>query len=223
VTRMVRGGLLVALEGVDGSGKSTLQRGLARKYRALGLRVATFREPTDRSLGKLAQELGRTDPWASGMLFTLDRLLGRDALERAVASHDLVLMDRSFYSTLAYQGSALGAGGTARMRRLQSSATVRPDRVVLLRVAPRLALRRVSVRGAPRAPLERLRTLSRVDRAYQAMAHRPDWLMVDGSAPPREVAETVQRALDRWLRRAGASGHPRRYSSGAVSGRRSRR
>ncbi|HEY6238634.1 MAG TPA: AAA family ATPase, partial [Thermoplasmata archaeon] len=95
-------GALVALEGVDGAGKSTLQRALARRLRANGWRVALWREPVRPSLGRRAQALGPTDPLGAAVGFTLDRMLGRAELERRLDHHDVVLCDRSYFSTIAY-------------------------------------------------------------------------------------------------------------------------
>ncbi len=102
-----RAGVLVAIEGIDGVGKSTLQRALAARLRREGFVVGLWHEPTDARLGHRAQLAGTSDPWTAAMFFTLDRALARPRLERLITRSDVVLADRSFYSTLAYQGSAL--------------------------------------------------------------------------------------------------------------------
>ncbi|MCI4330425.1 MAG: dTMP kinase [Thermoplasmata archaeon] len=203
-------GVLIALEGIDGSGKSTLQRRLVRRWRNRTWTVATRREPSDPDLGRLAQQLAPKDPWASAMVFTLDRLIARPKLDTALAEHDVVLTDRTFYSTLAYQGSAVPAGVAARMHRLQRGVTVVPDRVVLLHLSPDEALKRVGARGRGRAPLERRRTLSRVDRAYRRLALEHRWLVVDGSRPAEFVAAEVDSALAPWIERRRARARPGR-------------
>jgi dTMP kinase len=217
VTAASRSGRLVALEGIDGSGKSTLQRRLAKRWRSRGLIVATIREPSDVALGRLAQELGPSDPWASAMVFTLDRLLARPHLEAALRKNDVVLTDRSFFSTLAYQGSSVPRSLATRMRRMQRGVTVVPGRVVYLALSPREALRRVGGRGKARAPLERLRTLARVDRRYRRLSRGRGWIVVDASRPADEVLESVDRALSPWVvRRAGAR-RPGTSSTSTVS------
>jgi len=192
---MTSRGRLIALEGIDGAGKSTLARALAARLRQDGWSVARRREPADRELGALAQSAGATDAWTGAVYFTLDRHLARPGLERALARHDLVITDRSFYSTLAYQGSALGPRDRRRLEALQRVATRAPDRVVLLDLPPAEALRRLGRRGAGRGPLERRRVLARVARAYRAMARRPGWIVVDGRLPPRALAEATRRGL----------------------------
>ncbi len=184
-------GTLVALEGIDGVGKSTLLRALARALRRRGLSVGVRREPTDRRLGALAQSAAAEDSWTGAVYFTVDRHLAAPDLERALRRYDVVLQDRSFYSTLAYQGSALPRGERRRLEQLQRSATRPPDRVVLLDLAPREALRRLGARGAHRGPLERLANLRRVASAYRSLARRHDWEVLDAGAPTAELVRIV--------------------------------
>jgi len=206
-----RGGRLLAVEGIDGTGKSTLVRALARALRRRGERVAVRREPVDPMLGRLAQEASRRDPWTGAVYFTLDRHMALPALLRDLSTHDLVLTDRSFYSTLAYQGSALAAADRTRLARLQRRVTVVPDRVILLDLGPAEALRRVGDRSPQRGPLEQRRILDRVSRAYRRMARAPGWIVVDARRPTAAIVGEVvsrlvgaARAGDRRSRRTAA-------------------
>ena len=196
-----RRGLLVALEGIDGSGKSTLQRLLARRWRAEGYPVACLHEPFDRALGSEALRTTRENPSWAAVLFTLDRWVGRPRVRAALGRPAIVLLDRSFYSTLAYQGSALSAKERRELDRLQRGVTEVPDRVVWVRVPVREALRRVSRRGRRRAIPEQVDFLTRVDLAYAGMARNAGWIGVDGRQPPSQVAEEVVRRLVPVVRR----------------------
>ncbi len=190
-----RRGRLIAIEGIDGSGKSTLARALATRLRREGWAVTVRREPADRGLGALAQATGAVDPWTGGVYFTLDRQLARPELERALARSDVVVSDRSFYSTLAYQGSALPSAQRRRLERLQRAVTVAPDRVVLVDVKASVAVTRLGRRSGGRGPLERRRTLERVARAYRILARQHGWTVVDGTLPRRALVDAVVRAL----------------------------
>lgn len=191
-----RRGTFVVIEGIDGVGKSTLIRSLARAWRRRGLSVAVRKEPSDPRLGALAQAAATGDAWTGAVYFTVDRHLAAPALERDLRRHDVVLQDRSFYSTLAYQGSALSPVDRRRLAQLQRSAARTPDRVVLLDLSPSEAIRRLGDREAKRGPLERLATLRRVARAYAQLARSHRWRILDARAPPREL---VRQVLDEML------------------------
>lgn len=208
--RRRRAGVLIAIEGIDGTGKSTLQRELARRWRRSGYRVRLTQEPADVELGRRGQRTGASDPWAGAMYFTLDRILSRPAVERALAGPRVVLSDRSYYSTIAYQGSLLSTRERRRLAEIQRKVTAAPDRVVLLRLDPDEAMRRLGSRGSRRSPLERRRILTRVARAYDRLAREHRWLVVDARGSPAEVAEAVDRPLLRLLRRRLGAGRRRR-------------
>jgi dTMP kinase len=199
--RPPRRGALVALEGIDGSGKTTVARALARRWRARGFRVQLHAEPTDPALAREGARFAATDPWRAAMYFTSDRWAQRPKVERALARGAIVISDRSFFSTLAYQGSALGAARRERLDGLQRRVALPPDRVVLLRLAEREANARRRSRGLPPAPTETPAILRRVIRAYASMARRPPWVVVDASRPRTEVVDAVDRRLAPWLAR----------------------
>jgi len=214
-----RRGLLVALEGIDGAGKSTIARRLVRRWRARGLRVATVREPTDRALGARAASRSASDPWEAAIWFTIDRALGLGRVESAIASSDVVLADRSFYSTLAYQGSALAPRQRARLARLQSAVARTPDLVVLLDLDPADALERLGRRGRGPAPLEKREVLERVAVAYRRLARSGRWLVVRADSDPAGVADQVDRRVVLELARRGTHAGERNLSRRRPSAR----
>jgi dTMP kinase len=203
-----RMGLLVALEGIDGAGKSTLARHLAAALRRRGFSVALRHEPSDPKLGALAQSVGRDDPWTGAVYFTVDRYLARSALEDDLARFDLVVTDRSYFSTLAYQGSALPPRERRRLEELERAATLPPDRVILLEIPAREAVRRLGGRARARGPLEEVRILERVAREYRSLARAGRWVVLDALLPTREL---VAKAVERLglAPRAPAPGRPR--------------
>ena len=192
-------GILIAIEGIDGAGKSTLQRNLAARYRRRGWRVAIAREPADPTLGRAAQRATPKDPVAGALLFTLDRALARPGIAAALARGAIVLQDRSYYSTLAYQGSALPAAQERSLVTLQRQVTLEPDRILWVDLPPARALARVWDRGRERSPLERIPTLRKVRRAYRGLLRPPRWIRLDGEASPPEIAEAAERALERFV------------------------
>jgi len=106
-----RAGLLIAFEGIDGTGKTTQIRLLAEKLTARGHRVVATREPTDGKYGRKIRELFTKRHHVSAQeeldLFIADRKEHvREVIAPALAAGKIVLTDRYYFSTAAYQGAA---------------------------------------------------------------------------------------------------------------------
>jgi dTMP kinase len=157
-------GFLVALEGIDGSGKGTQAARLAERAREAGRTVASFSFPTydgnpfaQAVSGYLNGEFGSADevhPELAALLYAADRFHARPQLVAAIASHDLVICDRYAASNAAHQGAKLH--GDERRRLLDwldavefgEFALPRPDLVVLLDTPVALARTLVGRKGA---------------------------------------------------------------------------
>jgi dTMP kinase len=138
----------VALEGVDGSGKSTVAAALARRLADRGFEVVAVREPGGTELGEEIRRLvlhsSDMAPWAEAALFAAQRAqLAAEVIEPALDRGAWVISDRSYFSSLAYQGGARGLGVDA-VRSLNETVLhgVVPDLVVVLEIDPEVALRR---------------------------------------------------------------------------------
>ena len=102
--------MYIVFEGIDGAGKSTQIQLLKEWLEANGFRVETLVEPTDSEIGKLIRKiLQRPDATNDrvqktlGLLFAADRMLIMDKLED---KSKIIISDRSFISSLAYQEPA---------------------------------------------------------------------------------------------------------------------
>jgi dTMP kinase len=188
-------GILIVLEGIDGAGKSTLQRGLAKLWRGRGLSVVLAREPSDAALASSAERAARR-PMEAALYFTLDRARSSAGIERALAKGQIVLQDRSFYSTLAYQGSELTPEWREWLAALQRGIAPEPARVLWLDLPVPVALARLPGRGGRRSSFEVGRALRRVRGEYARLARPPRWIRLRADAP----AEALVREADRRLR-----------------------
>ena len=196
-------GLLVVLEGIDGAGKSSVQRALLRRWKAEGLRTVGHKEPTVSELGRRAIRAAPTDAARAAMYFTLDRILARPKLDQLLREGRIVVQDRSYYSTLAYQGSALPPAQRRDLSLLQKSVAVEPDLVVLLDIPPKRSLRRVRKRNSGLSAIERSGAQGRVVREYRRLARQGNWVVVDASEPLRKVIEMTEAAIRAKLRSIG--------------------
>ncbi len=187
----------VALEGIEGAGKSTIAGLVAGHQRSVGREVVVVREPGGTELGEEIRRLllhsGEMSPWAEAALFAASRAqlvaeVVRPALERGA----LVISDRTYYSSLAYQGHARGLG-VAEVRALNEAVLdgALPDLVVVLAVDPGVGLdRQVEPDRIGGAGLDFQR---RVAEGYRLLAEQDPSLvrLVPAGDSPEQVAATV--------------------------------
>jgi dTMP kinase len=149
VTLRLNHGVLIAFEGIDGSGKTTQTQKLEALGHWLNLEVVRTKEPTNGQWGSIIRNSkfsARLSPDEELDCFLKDRAehvtnLIRPALDRGA----LVIVDRYYYSTVAYQG-ARGIPAAQLLAKNRAFAPI-PDRVFLMDIEPKVGLGRVHTRG----------------------------------------------------------------------------
>jgi dTMP kinase len=169
----VRRGQLIVLEGLDGSGKTTQLSWLAGALRSAGHPVVTTREPTDGAYGRriraMAKGAPRLAPEEELRWFMEDRREHVSAvIAPALARGEIVLCDRYYLSTVAYQG-ARGLDWAAILAQCEAEFPI-PDLALLLEIDPSLGLARVRERGGRAEPaFEEKEFLARVAQLYHEL------------------------------------------------------
>jgi dTMP kinase len=167
----------IALEGIDGSGKSTQAALLADALRARGDDVLLTREPGGTAVGERLRELvlsagGAVEPAAEALIFAAARAqLVAEVIRPALAAGRWVVADRFVDSSLAYQGAARGLGIDAvwELNRIAVEGCL-PDLAIVLDVPGPLAAER---RGpADRIESEGLALQDAVAAGYRELARR---------------------------------------------------
>jgi len=204
----VSDGLLLAFEGLDGCGKSTQIARLEKRLAAAGRRARIVREPGGTELGEAVRELllggGAITPQAEMLLYMAARAEGYERVVLpALAAGEIVLLDRSQYSTAAYQGAGL-ALPVERILELAGQAVQGrwPDRVLLFELDPAAA--RARLKGGPdRIERRDAAYFGRVAAGFAELARREPgrFRVVDATGTPEEVAARVDAALADVLRR----------------------
>jgi len=187
----------VALEGVEGSGKTTVARAIGDRLVDMGVECVAVREPGGTWLGEEIRRLllhaGDMTPWAEAALFAAQRAqLAAEVIRPALVSGRWVVSDRSFYSSLAYQGAARGLGVDAvRSINLAALDGVVPDLVAVLDVEPDIGLARQT--DADRIGKEGIEFQRLVRDAYHALAaEEPRRVrIVDAAQSPTRIAQAV--------------------------------
>jgi dTMP kinase len=199
----VKRGSLIVFEGVDGSGKSTQLGLLAAAIRASGLEVVETGEPYDCEWGRKIRAMARTSEGVGPeqeleWFLEQRRVHVREVLGPELAAGRVVLSDRYFLSTVAYQG-ARGLDAERILAESEAEFPI-PDLVLLLEIDPGRGLARVATRGGHQEPafedrafLERVAAIFRgLDRDY--IAH----ISADG-----EIDAVHERVLSAVRQRLG--------------------
>lgn len=150
-------GKFIVFEGIDGAGKSTQVRLLGKWFRDRGYDVVLTKEPTDTAFGKLIRALvltggeegiidgARISHEAEALLFAADRAEHVNKLIKpSLESGKIVISDRYFYSSLAYQWArGLDLEWLIDLNRF----AVRPDLVILLDLPVKESMKRIRDRS----------------------------------------------------------------------------
>lgn len=151
MAKRVARGRFIIIEGIDGTGKSTLARAVAVTLRERGRKVRLTHEPTDKPSGKLIRErladrsiTVSPQEWLG--MFIADRRINIDTVVKPALEKGIdIIQDRSMYSTLVYQGE-MGIPPRDIMRRHKGWHPT-PDLLVIMDIAPRFGLARTRKRS----------------------------------------------------------------------------
>ena len=143
--------LFIALEGIDGSGKTTQQRRLLRRLSSAGLPAMGTSEPTERPIGALLRRFlsGEipADPQVIAALFAADRLdhllLPETGILASLDRGITVVTDRYYFSSYAYQSVDMPLEAVIQAN-ARSAALRRPDVNLFLDLPPEEAMARIA-------------------------------------------------------------------------------
>ena len=142
---LIPGGLFIVFEGIDGTGKSTQLHLLAEKLRGMGYAVVATREPTDGPYGQKIRELfvdrGAVSREEELELFIADREQHvKEVITPALADGCVVICDRYYLSTVAYQG-ANGMDPEQILKKNENFPV--PDLAIILEIEPAQGIHRI--------------------------------------------------------------------------------
>lgn len=182
-------GLFIVLEGIDGTGKSTQTQRLASYFSALGWEVVLSREPTDGPWGKKLREsatTGRLEPEQELEYFLLDR---KEHVENLILPSlkdgKVVILDRYYFSTMAYQGCR--GFDPAEIRRRNEEFAPRPDHLFVLDIDVETALQRIGHRGDTANHFEKTDSLQRCRDIFLTLAGESFVHVIPAHGTPDEI------------------------------------
>ncbi len=200
-------GSLIVFEGIDGSGKSTQAQRIFKRLKGFELPVSIFKEPTYSEYGQiirklLSGEIPRQTPAEELDLFIKDRK--EDVYKNilpALARGEIILLDRYYYSTIAYQG-AMGID-TELIRQLNESFAPIPGLVLIFLIIAEKGLARIRTeRAKGEDNYEKEGFLRKVDNIFRSLKDK-QIKYIDSDRPLEEVNLNVDHVIDLFLKEEG--------------------
>jgi len=185
---------VIVLTGIDGAGKSTAGRLLARRLAAAGFPAVLARNPCGRStLAAWLRRLGIPVP--AGMLDAVETAIRcvnvLISQLRAATFPGVVIMDRYLYCQLALK--RVKGRGHGRLLPWLLRLLPRPDVVFYLEVTPGTALARIDLRATDTEDLEGLESF---DAAYRELADFDSFVRIDAATSSGQIVQDLWRELE---------------------------
>ena len=188
--------MLINLEGIDGCGKSTQSQFLMEKFESDNEKTILLKEPTNGKYGQMLWNMlsGKIEATTEEILelFVLDRKEHvNQKIKPALDEGKIVLMDRYYYSTMAYQAAA---GIDINRIRRDNEFAPKPDIVLIFDLPADLAMKRV--RGHSVADVfEKEEHLEKVRKAYLNLEDDSLVRIIDATRAPDEIFDEVWRLV----------------------------
>lgn len=188
-------GFLIVIEGIDGAGKSTQAETLMNRLQKRGFDVVYFREPSGsqwgREIKRKALDPDSITPEEELELFQKDRKENVEKnLKPALEKNKIVVLDRYYFSTIAYQG-AKGID-EERIKRMNEEFAVEPDLVFILDIDPREGLDRIKNRKKKDRLFERADYLARVRRIFRGFKGK-NFIHIDSRMPKEVISARIEK------------------------------
>ena len=200
-------GMFIVVDGIDGSGKSEIVRMLRNYLSNKKYEVLKTREPTDGKYGRKIREMLKKekDPKSNSAkmaeFFVEDRKEHMEKeiepfLSKSNSKINIVLCDRYYYSTIAFQGAQ---GLDVKGLIAKNKDFRRPNIAFILDIEPSVALKRIEYRRKEK--FEQLEFMKKIKKNFLALPKllKDNIKIIDASKPLKDVFESVRKEVDRIL------------------------
>ena len=196
-------GMFIVFEGIDGSGKSSVCRDLHDMLVSKGMKAMLTAEPTKDEIGMLIRSCAvkNITPETEALLFVADRADHTVKIKEWMAAGNIVLCDRYYASTLAYQAASVGGPGLDMkwLMELNRPVIIEPDVTFLMDVDPKIGMERVKARGQL-SKFESVEYLSEVRKNYLELAKKNKYEVIDANMPLNKTMEKVCAILEKRMK-----------------------
>lgn len=188
---------IIAFEGIDGSGKTTHVQDLKRYLTLSNRSVVLYREPGGTPLGEQIREIVKSQILSNEARLFLFLAARAELCQRMYSDiianrYDFILLDRYYYSTVAYQAKTLqqadfinSCNAYARMYR----SVLIPHRVYWLDVEPSVAIKRLKMPDAMEE--DSIPYLERIRSMYQMQFNASNWRKIDANRHKYDVFRAI--------------------------------
>jgi len=190
-------GILVAIEGIDGAGKTTVAKKLVEKLKELGYNAVytyePFSSPFSEALKKYIEEAGEVEAEIETLAMALDRLFHvKKVIEPLLKNGYIVITDRYIHSSLAYQGAR---GIDIEWIKTVNKYAIEPDLVIYLKVPLEVALERIKKKESKWKYFEDVNRLKKVQEIYELFASRGALIAIDATQNIDKVVNQCLRVI----------------------------
>ncbi|MFP3256326.1 MAG: dTMP kinase [Candidatus Nanopusillus acidilobi] len=195
----------IAIEGIDGSGKTTianlLYNELSKKYN----KIILMKEPYDKDLSKKIKEIILKEHeknldygYLLALLFTADRSIKNIDLKKYLNEGYIIISDRSIYSSFSYQ--ILYEGIDIEWLKCISKYIIRPDITFVLDIDPKIAMERINSRGKSLTSYENIEFLKKVRENFLKLKEifpEDNIIYINGEEKPEEILNKILNIIER--------------------------
>ena len=196
-------GMFIVFEGIDGSGKSSVCRDVHDMLVAKGRNAIQTAEPTKDEIGMLIRSCAVKNiaSETEALLFVADRVGHTVKIKEWVKNGNIVLCDRYYASTLAYQAASPDGKGLDMkwLMELNRPIIKEPDITFLLDIDPTIGMTRVKARGQL-SKFETVEYLSEVRKNYLELAKKNGFEIIDASMPLGKMTEKIYDILEKRMK-----------------------
>ena len=202
----MKNNLFIALEGIDGSGKSTQVKLLAQKMTNAGHKVYTTFEPTDGMIGSVLRKILKgtikADHRVIAGLFLADRLdhlLNEETgIVKKMQEGYTVITDRYYFSSYAYHGTHMDMDWVIEANKM-CAQILKPDINIFIDVPPEISMQRINAGRDSTELFETLESLKNVRKkyfeAFEKLKHIDRIFITDGNRSSESIAKDIQSAV----------------------------
>jgi dTMP kinase len=202
--------LFIALEGLDGSGKSTQIKPLTENLQALGHKVYTTAEPTQSRIGLIIKDIFKhkmqADHRTIAALYAADRLEHvlnkKDGILKKLEEGYIVITDRYYFSSYAYHGTHMDLDWVIAINSLVADM-LRPDLNIFIDVPISVCVKRLNKGRSITELYEDEQNLNQVRKkyfeAFEKVKHLEKIYIADGNHPVDVISKEVWREVSQLL------------------------